>query len=160
MRRELDKNRAVAISAVVIALPSSHYRNRNRYCTEIGRTNPINDSNGSWPSRPRKRYDFDPSRQSARRNYDRWPVLRAGGERERKIGSIGTLAGADTVNLPRANRIASTIGRPLGCRQIYPEFPCRISRAPSSDAVIRTTVLSVAGMGWSCLLYTSDAADD
>lgn len=43
----------------------------------------------------------------------------------------------------------STIGRPLGCRQIYPEFPCRISRAPSSDAVIRTTVLSVAGMGWS-----------
>lgn len=106
LRRELDKNRAVAISAVVIALPSSHYRNRNRYCTEIGRTNPINDSNGSWPSRPRKRYDFDPSRQSARRNYDRWPVLRAGGEREKKIGSIGTLAGADTVNLPRANRIA------------------------------------------------------
>lgn len=73
--------------------------------------------------------------------------MRAGGEREKKIGSIGTLAGADTVNLPRANRIACprSVGHSVADRFI----PCRISRAPSSDAVIRTTVLSVAGMGWS-----------
>lgn len=103
------------------------------------RTNPINDSSGS-----RKRYDFDPSRQSARRNYDRWPVLRAGTKKnrlDRHFGGhrYGEFAACEPYRV-------STIGRPLGCRQIYPEFPCRISRAPSSDAVIRTTVLSVAGI--------------
>ena len=67
-----------------------------------------------------------------------------GGEREREKSALDRhFGGRRYGEFARAKRIHDRLGR----RQIYPEFPCRISRGPSSDAVIRTTVLSVAGMG-------------
>lgn len=71
--------------------------------------------------------------------------MRAGGKRgEREKSALDRhFGGRRYGEFARAKRIHDRLGR----RQIYPEFPCRISRGPSSDAVIRTTVLSVAGMG-------------
>lgn len=66
-----------------------------------------------------------------------------GGEREREKSALDRhFGGRRYGEFARAKRIHDRLGR----RQIYPEFPCRISRGPSSDAVIRTTILSVARM--------------
>lgn len=139
LRRELGKNRAVAISAVVIA-PLLHYRNRNRYC--IGksvRTNPVNDSSGSAIASS-KAIPISTGRVNRRDAIMTGRFAR--GERE-KSALDRHFGGRRYGEFARAKRIHDRLGR----RQIYPEFPCRISRGPSSDAVIRTTVLSVAGMG-------------
>lgn len=65
--------------------------------------------------------------------------------REGKIGARQALWRAQIRWICRVRSVSRVHDR-LGRRQIYPEFPCRISRGPSSDAVIRTTILSVARM--------------